>query len=263
MSPPTRSPLAQPPPAHHDEPAPIGLVEYMRAVPPPSGDYEWIYLWERPLRVMHWLAALCIVVLAVTGLFIGRPYFVPSGDPLSAYLMGWMRFVHFLAAAVLVMTAIVRIYWLFMGNRFERLPALFPLRKRDLRNLVLVVKSYLMIHPERAPHYLGHNPLQQVAYTGMYVVATLSVITGFAMYGQSDPGGFFYVTFNWVNTLLGGQTIVRFLHHVLTWAFLVFIPIHVYLALRADAVERSGTISSIISGGRFVRRHQEFADGEE
>jgi Ni,Fe-hydrogenase I cytochrome b subunit len=66
-----------------------------------------------------------------------------------------------------------------------------------------------------------------------------------------------------VNTLLGGQPIVRFLHHVLTWVFLTFIPIHVYLALRADAVERTGTISSIISGGRFVPRRQEFADGKD
>jgi Ni/Fe-hydrogenase b-type cytochrome subunit len=176
--------------------------------------------------------------------------------------MGWMRFVHFVAAAVFVMTAIVRVYWLFMGNRFERWPALFPLRRRDLRNLVQVVKFYLMIHPERAPHYLGHNPLQQFAYTGIYLSAALSVITGFAMYGQADPGGFFYVTFNWVNTLLGGQPIVRFLHHVLAWVFLIFIPIHVYLALRADAVERTGTISSIISGGRFIPKHEEFVDDD-
>jgi Ni/Fe-hydrogenase b-type cytochrome subunit len=249
-----------PPPVRHEEPVPIGLVEYARTIPPASGEYKWVYLWERPLRVMHWLAALCIVVLAATGLFIGRPYFVPSGDPLSAYLMGWMRFLHFVAAAVLVMTAIVRFYWLFMGNRFERWPALFPLRARDFRNLVRVARAYLMIHPERGPHYLGHNPLQQLAYTGVYGVAALAVLTGFAMYGQSNPGGLLYVTFNWVNTLFGGQQIVRFVHHVLTWVFLIFIPIHIYLALRADAMERTGTISSIVSGGRFVPKHEEYVD---
>ena len=249
-------------PAPRANPLPVGPIEYPRTIPPASGEYEWVYLWERPLRVMHWLAALCIVVLAVTGLFIGRPYFVPSGDPRSAYLMGWIRFIHFTSAAVLVMTGIVRLYWLVMGNRFERWSALFPVRGRDFRNLVKVVKFYLMIHPERAPRYLGHNPLQQFAYTGVYLVAALSVITGFAMYGQSDPSGFFYAAFNWVNTLFGGQQIVRFVHHVMTWLFLIFIPIHVYLALRADAIERTGTISSIISGGRFVPRNEEFADGE-
>jgi Ni/Fe-hydrogenase b-type cytochrome subunit len=256
------TPTAPPSSSGHAQPVRVGPIEYARTVPPPSGDYKWVYLWERPLRYMHWIAALCILVLAVTGLFIGRPYFVPSGDPGSAYLMGWVRFIHFLAAAVLVMTAIVRFYWLFMGNRFERSTALFPVRRRDLRNLVKVVTFYLMIHPERAPRYLGHNPLQQLSYTLVYAVAALMVITGFAMYGQSNPGGFFYATFNWVNILFGGQQVVRFVHHVVTWIFLIFIPIHVYLALRADAIERTGTISSIISGGRFVPKDEEFVDAE-
>jgi Ni,Fe-hydrogenase I cytochrome b subunit len=82
------------------------------------------------------------------------------------------------------------------------------------------------------------------------------------MYGTSNPGGLIYTSFNWVNTLVGGQQIVRFIHHVLTWIFLIFIPIHLYLALRADALERTGTISSIVSGGRFVRTEEEYIDAE-
>jgi Ni,Fe-hydrogenase I cytochrome b subunit len=49
-------------------------------------------------------------------------------------------------------------------------------------------------------------------------------------------------------------------HHVLTWAFLTFIPIHIYLALRSDLLERTGTISSIFSGGRFVRSDVKYVD---
>ena len=47
-----------------------------------------------------------------------------------------MRLVHFAAAAVLVATAIVRMYWLLAGNRFERWRALFPVRPRDWGNLL-------------------------------------------------------------------------------------------------------------------------------
>jgi Ni/Fe-hydrogenase b-type cytochrome subunit len=135
-------------------------------------------------------------------------------------------------------------------------------RPRDLRNMVEMIKYYLLIRPERVPRYLGHNPLQQLAYTAVYGAALVMVVTGFAMYGQADPGGLFYRWFNWVNLVLGGQPITRFVHHVLTWFFLVFIPIHVYLAIRADALERTGTISSIVSGGRFVPVGEEFVDGE-
>lgn len=252
----------RPEPVQPQSGVPTWTFEWARRLLPPSGEYTWVYLWGRPLRYMHWVAAACIVTLAVTGLFIGRPYFVPSGDPLSAYLMGTVRFVHFLAAAVLVMTGIVRLYWLFMGNRYERFAALFPFTRRDMKHLVQMMKFYLMIEPGRAPRYLGHNPLQQLSYTGMYVVAIVMVLTGFAMYGQSNPGGFIYTLFNWVNPLFGGAPIVRFVHHVFTWVFLIFIPIHVYLAMRSDALERTGTVSSIISGGRFVSSSEEYIDAE-
>ena len=44
--------------------------------------------------------------------------------------------------------------------------------------------------------------------------------------------------------------------------FVIFIPIHVYLTIRSDALERTGTISSIISGGRFVSSDEEYIDAE-
>jgi len=229
-------------------------------VPPPSGDYHWVYLWEWPIRAMHWIAVFCVVTLVVTGLYIGKPYFVTGGEASEHFLMGKVRFFHFSAAAILVATAIIRGYWLFAGNKFERLAALFPVRPRDWVNLVKQVKFYLMIQPEKAPHYLGHNPLQQLSYTFVYLLAAFMVCSGFAMYGQSAPGGFFFRAFGWIGPLFGGMQVVRFLHHVATWLFLVFIPIHIYLAIRADLLERTGVISSIVSGGRFVPADEKFID---
>jgi Ni/Fe-hydrogenase 1 B-type cytochrome subunit len=235
-------------------------VSLAHKMPPPSGNYRWVYLWEWPIRAMHWAAAVSLVVLVVTGFYIGKPYFITHGEASAHYMMGWMRFLHFVAAGVFVATAIIRVYWLFAGNQFERWKALFPVRKQDWINLFKQVKFYLMIQPEKAPHYLGHNPLQQLSYTGMYAVALAQVVTGFAMYGQSRPGGLWYTLFGWVVPLLGGIQVVHFVHHVLTWAFLIFIPIHIYLALRADLLERTGTISSIVSGGRFVRSDVTYVD---
>ena len=166
-----------------------------------------------------------------------------------------------IAAGVLVATAVVRVYWLLAGNRYERFTALFPVKGSDWVNMWKQVKYYLMIHPERAPHYLGHNPLQQLSYTLTYVVAFLMVLTGFAMYGQANPGSFIRGATMWVPGLLGGMPTVRLLHHVLTWYFVIFPIIHVYLAIRSDLMERSGTMSSIVSGGRFVPTDREYIDG--
>lgn len=221
--------------------------------------FRWVYLWHWPIRAMHWLAAGSIVVLFLTGFYIGRPYFMTGAGP-NAYAMGWMRVLHFSAAGVLVATAIVRIYWLFAGSKFERLPALFPLRGRDIGNLWRMTKKYLMIRPERAPHYLGHNPLQQLSYTLVYLVGAFMVVTGFALYGLSNPGGFFYSAFGWVREWLGGAQGVRFWHHIVAWFFVIFFPIHVYLAVRTDVTELNGSVSSIVSGGKFVREDLDYED---
>ena len=223
--------------------------------------YRWVYLWHWPIRAMHWLAAISLVMLVVTGFYIGRPYFAPApGETVDLFVMGSMRFLHFAAAAVLVATGIVRIYWLYGGNRYERLPALFPLTRKDLGNVLRVVRKYLLMRGDMPPHYVGHNPLQQLAYTAFYVIILMQVATGFALYGLSDPDGFFYRVFGWETLFLGGVPVVRFIHHVLTWVILIFVPIHVYLALRADFLDRTGTISSIVSGGRWVRDDVHYED---
>lgn len=223
-------------------------------------EYRQVYLWHWPVRGMHWIAAACIVTLIVTGFYIGNPYFLTSGAASDHFLMGRVRFVHFAAAGVLVATAILRAYWLFVGNKFERWPALFPLRGRDWKNMVRVMKSYLFIGAEERPHYLGHNPMQQLWYTAVFAVALLQATTGFYMYGLADPGGFFFSAFGWVGGVLGGAQVVRFVHHTITWFWLIFVPVHVYLTVRGEVMDKASRLTSIVSGERYVRADAEFVD---
>jgi Ni/Fe-hydrogenase 1 B-type cytochrome subunit len=209
---------------------------------------------------MHWIAAASILVLIVTGFYVGRPYVTTAGEASAHFLMGRMRFLHFTAAAVLVMTGIVRAYWLLAGNRFERLPALFPFTARNMRNMWRTALGYLTLSPARAPVYVGHNPLQQVLYTGTYLTTLVMIVTGFTLYGQSNPGGLIYQTFSWVPSLFGGLQVVRLLHHALTYGFIIFIIFHVYFGVRSDYVERTGVISSIITGGRYIPGNDEYED---
>jgi Ni/Fe-hydrogenase 1 B-type cytochrome subunit len=236
------------------------LAPYEKGPPPPSPEYRWVYLWHWPLRAMHWFAAISIVALVITGLYIGRPYFMTGGGP-SGFTIQYMRLTHFVFAAVLVTTGIVRLYWLFAGNRFERWSALFPVRPRDLRNMFRVVRYYLLIHPERGPHYLGHNPMQQVAYTFTYVVTFVLALTGFIMFGAANPDGFIATLTLWMAPYLGGLQMVRAIHHVSTWYFPMFFFLHVYLATRSDLMDRQGNMSAIISGGRFVPSDTHYVDG--
>ena len=41
-----------------------------------SPDFKRVYVWEMPVRIYHWLNALCVVILIITGFIIGSPFSV-------------------------------------------------------------------------------------------------------------------------------------------------------------------------------------------
>lgn len=232
-------------------------------VPPAHGEYEWMYLWQLPLRLMHWIAAISIVLLVVSGFWIGRPFFMGAAQSTSSFGTQWARLIHFTAGMLLGVTAIVRVYWLLAGNRYERFKALFPVRPRDLRNLFKQMRFYLFMPPKAMPAYIGHNPMAQLSYTVTYMAAALMVVTGFCLYTTTHPEGWMYAVFYPATSLLGGLQNVRLIHHILTWFFIMFVPVHVYLSMRADVLERGGGISQMINGGKFVPVDEDFADAED
>ena len=40
--------------------------------------FKRVYVWELPVRVYHWLNALCVLVLTVTGILIAHPPAIAS-----------------------------------------------------------------------------------------------------------------------------------------------------------------------------------------
>lgn len=224
----------------------------------PQGHYEWVLLWQLPIRAMHWIAVLCMGTLIATGFYIGRPYFMTPTLASGSFSFQYARLFHFVAGFLLIATALVRIYWLVAGNKFERFAALFPVRRRDLANLWRQVKHYTFIDRTDV-RYIGHNPLQQLFYTSMYAAAVVMVVTGLALYGTSEPSGLIWRAFAWVPDVMGGLPRVRLVHHVLTWYFLLFIPGHLYFVIRSDVYE-VGNLASIVNGGKFVEAGHDYVD---
>jgi len=77
------------------------------------------------------------------------------------------------------------------------------------------------------------------------------VITGFAMFGRSNPGGFWDKLFGWVIPMLGGEYQVHRWHHIVAWIIVLFVVIHVYMVIREDILEKNGEVSSMVNGNRF------------
>ncbi|HEY6007389.1 MAG TPA: Ni/Fe-hydrogenase, b-type cytochrome subunit [Geobacteraceae bacterium] len=225
------------------------------------GAFRYVPVWDWQLRSLHWLALLLILLLSSTGILMGTGRLVYGAPQEDTFYFGYLRLIHFSAGWLLLATAIIRIAGLFLAsNRYQRWDALFPVKLRDLKNLFTVAQNYLFCRFDRGPHYIGHNPLQQVAYTGIYAVGLAALLTGFGLYALYAPDSWQAHYLLWFDRLIGVQY-VRFAHLLVMWVFLIFIPIHVYLAIRADTVEREGGISSIVSGGRWCRRGTKFEDG--
>jgi len=226
--------------------------------------FDYHVVWDLWLRLCHWGWVAAIIVLTVTGYVIANPGWIPTHESESTdlgFFMGYVRYVHLLAAVTLVAILFVRVWNLSTSKiPYDRWNALVPWRdRRQAADGFRTLQAYLFIRPRTAPEYFGHNPLQQLTYTIMYGIFILQVITGAALWGLYESQGWFWGLFQGLNHVMGTQQ-VRLLHYVIMWIVILFVPLHVYLSIRADSVDRSGAISSMVSGGRWVRRGARFED---
>jgi len=211
-----------------------------------------VYVYQKPVRLWHWVNALAIVVLAVTGFLIAWPPVVTSGEASDHYLMGYIRFVHFSAGYVLAVGLIGRAYWALVGNRYAR--ELFTPRVHDSawwEGLVHEVRWYLFLVGEPRKH-AGHNPLAGLAMFLFYVLGSLFMIaTGFALYGEGlGAGSWAASAFGWVLPALGGSQQVHSLHHLGMWYLVIFTLIHVYVAVREQHLSRQSVTTTMVDGWR-------------
>ncbi len=212
--------------------------------------YKRVYVWEFPVRVTHWVNVLSIVTLGVTGYYIGDPFITAYRS--SEYIMGWMRFIHFSAAYVFVVSIAVRIYWSFAGNAYANWRAFFPFSAEKSAQMVQQVLFYSLL--SKKPRLtVGHNALAGFYYLLMVILFLIEILTGFALFSLPNPGGFLNTMLGWEFRLVSLQT-VRLIHHVTMWILLYFIMLHVYIAIYLDRAEKSGIVGSIFTGYKSVHQ---------
>lgn len=219
-------------------------------------DRQAVYVFEAPVRIWHWLHALSIVVLAVTGYLIANPLPSIGGEASEHFMMGNLRMIHFIAGYVFGIGFAVRIYWAIVGNSHSRELFYLPLwRAQWWRDFWEELKFYLFMRTD-APPISGHNPIAQTAYWVFNVLLTLfMIVTGFALYGEGlGLGSWADMWFGWVFVWLGDAQNVRMWHILGMWLFIVFSILHIYMAVRADIMTRQSSVSTILSGWRTYRK---------
>ena len=220
----------------------------------PSHIFRRVYLWEWPVRIYHWITAAAVTVLAGTGLLIGHPLaLMSSGEASSSFWFGTVRFLHFSAAYLFFFALVLRLYWMFVGNRYARWSAFVPIGR--FREYVTDVKKVIrtdVLQIEKPPlDFVGHNPVAATTYFVIFVLSLFQIASGFALYAPTSLS-WLPQLFAWVSPFMGGDATVRLWHHAATWVFLLFLGVHVYLVIFHDVVESRGELSSMGGGSRFV-----------
>ncbi len=201
------------------------------------------------VRVTHWLTTIAFIALLITGveLIISHPRFywgetgnsgttpwlnlhipssrdtVPTG---YGYTMpdqnGWSRYLHFEAAWLLVITALVYGIASVLNGHFRR--DLWPAAgQRSWGAIREVFGRYL----RRAPDIEGahtYNVVQRISYLGViFVLFPFVIWTGLAL----SPG--FNAAFPWFVDVLGGRQSARTLHFFDSIALTLFLVVHVVM----------------------------------
>jgi Ni/Fe-hydrogenase 1 B-type cytochrome subunit len=220
------------------------------AAPRPFEATIHTYVWELPVRIAHWLIVGAIAVLSVTGFYIGYPFITVPGAAGQSFVMGWMKVVHGYAGYIFAAALLMRFIWMFTGNRYSHWDKFLRLNRARRHGLIDTAAFYMFLR-DKPPAYIGHNPAASSAYSMVYGMCAIMVVTGLIMRGASTETSVVAFFGSWAG-LLGGLPTVRWIHHVMMWLLLGFTVHHVYSAILVAFVEQEGTVESIITGYKWV-----------
>jgi len=211
-----------------------------------SVPYQRELVFGAAIRIFHCLRALAILVLIITGFYISWPFLV-APESSDVLVQGYIRAAHQVFGFLLVSITLVRAYLFFFGkSNIERRSFKDVLSPKSW---ITQLKSYLwMGHLDKAGVY---GPLQFVTYLAISLVAFLICVTGLVLYANvyhQGLGGMLGGVANWVTMMMGGLAPVRIWHHYFTWVFIIFVVIHVYMAVWSGIRFKHNSVDSIVSG---------------
>ncbi len=185
-------------------------------------------------RTTHWLHVANLAVLLLSGFQI---HFTSLNVFLS---LSNARLVHFISMYIFLALGVVHVYQFFALGKHK--VALF--RKEDVKDILPLLKFYLFLS-DKEPHYSKYNVFQKISYASLFALSLLQAVLGFALYWPAGLGSF--------SAMLGGLAAVRMYHYIVSWVFLSFTGVHIYLVLTTDI----RLLFEMVNGGRAHEMERE------
>lgn len=214
-----------------------------------------VYEFSIGLRLTHWLRVLAIVVLVGTGFYLSYVFQSPlsNGEPVN-FMQAKYRFAHEVAGFILIACVLFKAYLFFADKQ----------SKREVVSFSDVLKPQIWLEQIKFYLFLGkhprikgvYNPLQFVSYVLFYLVIAGIILTGLILYTHvyhNGLAGVLYPILRPIEALFGGLAEVRTWHRILMWAVIVFVCIHIYMAVFNAVKGKDGALDAIFSGYKYER----------
>lgn len=188
-----------------------------------------------PLRVMHWLNVVAVIILIGSGWEIYNaspflPFIFPQWATIGQWLGGAIAW-HLAAIWLFMLNGLAYLSWGFTSGHFRQ--KLWPVTPRTvLRDAWAAIRFKL-------PHEVGlYNAVQRLLYLGVILCGILAMLTGLAVWKP--------VQFWPLCDLFGGFFPLRVIHFIAMSGIVLFIALHVLLVALVPRV-----LPPMITGGYF------------
>jgi thiosulfate reductase cytochrome b subunit len=193
-----------------------------------------------PVRIMHWINAVAMIVMIMSGWGIYDDYVIVNGlhFPPSLRLGTWavasLRW-HFAGMWLLALNGLAYLsYGIATGRLRERM---LPIRMRELLQTVRDTLHFKIAHDDLTIY----NAVQKLLYIVVILAAICQVATGLLIWKP--------VQFSSGVALLGGFQAVRLEHFIGMSVIVGFLVVHVILSLLVPR-----TLWAMIGGGPRLQR---------
>jgi cytochrome b len=222
-------------------------------------------VWDKTVRIFHWLNVLCVLMLIAIGVAI------LNSKALGVTTEGkiLLKTIHVYVGYVFAINLGWRIVWGFIGSRFARWKMALPFGSE--------YKAQLKAHIDGAKNnkpvgFLGHNPIARLMVALLFLLLSVQAVTGLILAGTDvymPPFGHSFK--QWVATDASTVDLVKpyskegvnedafkemrdtrkpfaVTHYYVFYIMLGAILLHLLGVLVSEIKERNGLVSAMITG---------------
>ena len=173
------------------------------------------------VRVMHWINAVAVILMIMSGwqIYNASPLFgfrFASSITLGGWLGGALLW-HFAAMWLLMVNGLIYLITGLATGRFRR--KLLPITPSGVVSDVKAALTFKLAHDDLSKY----NYVQKLLYAGIIAVGVVIVLSGLSIWKP--------VQLSWLVALFGGYDWARYVHFFCMSAIVLFLIVHVVLAL--------------------------------